>query len=74
MDRRIAALRLIGVGWYIGSCIVLGVFGGRWLDGKLNSEPICIIVGLVLGITVAFYGTYRMILPLIRNKRNKGNG
>ncbi len=73
MDRRLAALRLIGVGWYIGSCIILGVIGGLWLDNKFNTKPILVIVGLILGIIVAFYGTYRMILPLIRNKRNKGD-
>ena len=71
MRRWVAALRLIGVGWYVGSCIVLGVVGGLWLDNKFNTRPILAIVGLVLGIIVAFYGVYRMLLPLIRNKQNK---
>ena len=48
MDRRLAALRLVGVGFFIGGSIVLGVVAGRWLDGKLNSEPIWTIVGLIL--------------------------
>lgn len=71
MRRWVAALRLIGMGWYIGSCIVLGVVGGLWLDNKFNTRPILAVVGLVLGIIVAFYGVYRMLLPLIRNKNNK---
>jgi len=71
MERWMAALRLIGLGWYIGSCIVLGVVGGLWLDNKFNTKPILVVVCLVLGVVVAFYGTYQMILPLIRNKRNK---
>ncbi len=65
-------MRLIGVGWYIGGCIVLGVVGGLWLDSKFNTEPILVIVGLILGVIVAFYGVYRMILPNISKKRNKG--
>ena len=73
MSRWVAALRLTGMGFFIGGSIVLGVLGGRWLDSKLNSEPIWAIVGLLLGIVVAFYGVYRMILPLTRNKRNKEN-
>jgi len=67
------ALRLTGMGFFIGGSIVLGVFAGRWLDNKLNSEPILAIVGLIVGIVVAFCGIYRMILPLTRNKQNKEN-
>ncbi len=64
-------MRLIGVGWYIGGCIVLGVLGGLWLDGKFNTSPILVIVGLILGVAVAFYGVYRMVLPNINRKQNK---
>ena len=72
MSRWQAAFRVIGVGWYIGSCIVLGVFGGLWLDNKFGTEPILVIVGLILGVIIAFYGVYRMILPNINKKQNKG--
>ena len=53
MGRWNAALRLIGVGFYIGGSIVLGVVAGRWLDSKLNTEPILVIVGLVFGLFMA---------------------
>ena len=72
MSRWGAALRLIGVGFYIGVSIVLGVVVGLWLDSRLNTEPILVIVGLILGVVVAFYGVYRILLPLISNKRDKG--
>jgi len=73
MRRWVAALRLAGVGWYIGFCIILGVVAGGWLDSKLNTKPVLVIVGLILGVIIAFYGTYRMILPNISDKRNKEN-
>jgi len=73
MSRWGAALRLIGVGFYIGGSIVLGVVVGLWLDSRLNTEPILVIVGLILGIIVAFYGVYRMLLPFIGNKRDRGD-
>ena len=72
MSRWQATLRLIGVGWYIGICIVLGVVAGLWLDNKFNTKPILVIVGLILGVVIAFYGVYRMVLPNISNKQNKG--
>ena len=67
-----AALRLVGVGWYIGGCITLGVFVGHWLDTKLDTRLFW-IAGLILGIVVAFYGVYRMLLPNVAKKRNKEN-
>ena len=73
MSRWVAALRLIGVGFFIGGSIVLGVVIGLWLDSKLNTKPILVIAGLILGIVIAFYGVYQMLLPLIGNKRDKEN-
>jgi ATP synthase protein I len=66
------ASQLLVIGWYVGLCIVLGVLGGRWLDDKLNTSPILVIIGLLVGIIVAFYGLYKMILPYINQKRNGG--
>ena len=71
MRRWEAALRLTGVGFFIGGSIALGVWGGLWLDNKLETS-ILWIIGLILGIVVAFYGVYQMLLPLIGNKRNEG--
>ena len=73
MSRWEAALRLTGVGFFIGSSIVLGVFIGLWLDRKFDTEPVLVIVGLVLGLAIAFYGVFRMLLPLIGSKRDKEN-
>ena len=73
MSKWVAALRLVGVGFFIGGSIVLGVFAGLWLDSKLNTSPILVIVGLILGIVIAFYGVYQMLLPLIGNEQGKEN-
>ena len=73
MPRWVAALRLVGVGFFIVGSILLGVVAGRWLDTRLNSEPTWMIVGLLLGLVIAFYGVYRMLLPFLSNKGNKEN-
>ena len=73
MPRWEAALRFIGVGWFIAISILLGVFGGLWLDSKFGTRPILVIVGLIFGLIVAFYGVYQMLLPLMRNKQDKEN-
>jgi ATP synthase protein I len=74
MSRWVAALRLTGVGFFIGACILLGTFAGLWLDGKLNTKPLFMIGGLVVGLVVAVYGVYQMLRPLMSNRRDKENG
>ena len=72
MDKRLVALGTLGVGFFVSASIILGVVGGRWIDGKLNTEPVFLIIGLLLGIVVAFYGVYIMLRPLMRDKQDKG--
>lgn len=74
MSRWVVAMRLVGVGWFVGISILLGVLGGLWLDNKFGIKPLFVIVGLILGLIVAGYGVYQMLLPLIRNKQNKEDG
>lgn len=59
------ALRLLGLGWYIALCIVLGVGGGVWLDRQLDMLPLFTLLGTFLGSGLAFYGVYKMVVPLL---------
>ena len=62
------AMRLLGLGWYVALSIVLSVGGGLWLDGKLDVRPLFTLLGLALGLVVAFYGAYKMVQPLLNNE------
>jgi len=44
----------------VGS-ILIGVFGGRWIDHKLDTEPIFLIVGLLLGLAAGVYAMLRLV-------------
>ena len=72
MKSWVPAFGLIGVGFFIAGCIIGGILGGRWLDEKFSTEPVFLILGLVLGIVVAFFGVYNMIKPTIDNMRKGG--
>ena len=67
MNKRTAALvlQLVGVGWYIALSIVVGLFFGLWLDQKLDSVPVFTILGVLIGGVLAFYGIYKMLLPIL---------
>ena len=71
MSRWLAAMRLVGVGFFIAGSIVVGVVLGLWLDTRLNTKPVLIIAGLILGISVAVFGVYQMLLPLLGKKQDK---
>ncbi len=73
MNRWGTAIRLVGVGFYIGISIVAGVVAGLWLDNRLHTKPILTLVGLFCGLLIAGYGVYRMIIPLIDDGKKKRN-
>lgn len=70
----VLALRLTGLGWYVVVCILLGVLGGLWLDRRLGILPLFTLLGVLLGSVVAFWGIYRMVVPLMQGRRNKSEG
>ena len=65
----VVALRLTGLGWYIAFCVAGGVLLGLLGDNLLGTTPLFILVGTVLGSVVAFWGIYRMILPILYGAR-----
>lgn len=58
------AMQLMGIGWYVATCIVLGVVGGVLLDGELGTGFALTLVGLALGLASAGWGGYRMLQEL----------
>lgn len=59
------ALGLLGVGWYVATCITLGVVAGLWLDGQAGSSPALTLLGLALGLASAGWGGYRMLKDVL---------
>jgi ATP synthase protein I len=74
MSRWAAALRLTGVGFFVAACILGGILAGLWVDNKLETKPLFILLGLAVGLAVAFYGVYRMIRTVMNIKQDKENG
>ena len=72
MDRRLIALRLLGLGWYVAICIVVGAVGGVWLDKLSGLTPLFTLSGVLFGTVAAFYGLYKMVIPLFNNDSTSG--
>jgi len=56
----------------VALCIVLGTGGGVWLDRRFDLDPLFTLVGLFLGLGLAFYGGYLMLLDVILAIRQRG--
>ena len=54
-DRRLSpgAVAFLGLGISIGLCLAVTVGAGLVLDAVLHSSPVCLLVGLTIGLVVA---------------------
>ncbi|MFH0791937.1 MAG: AtpZ/AtpI family protein [bacterium] len=66
-------LSLLSLGIEISLSVVIPLLGGivigKFLDNKLNSSPVLLIVLIILGLVVSGYQIYRLIAPYLRGKK-----
>ncbi len=72
MNLWVLAVRLTGLGWYVALCIVFGVVGGLALDELVGTKPLFMLLGILLGSVVAFWGLYKMVQPLLNAAASQG--
>ena len=69
MGRLPPVVRLLGIGWYFALCIIVGIVGGVLLDRQVEKDHIFTLVGLFLGLILAFFGGYIMLLEELGLRR-----
>ena len=62
----------LGLGFEIAAPIVLCTFLGYKVDQWLGSEPWLLVVGSLLGMTLAFYNLFRRVLGTPGGKDGEG--
>ncbi|HEY8491634.1 MAG TPA: AtpZ/AtpI family protein [Dehalococcoidia bacterium] len=68
----VPAVRLLGIGWYFATALILGILAGLWLDGTFETKPLFTLLGTFLGLAAALYGGYRMLSQVL--VRRSGGG
>jgi F0F1-type ATP synthase assembly protein I len=66
------AMRLIGMGWFVAICIVLGVVGGIQLDKAVDTGKLFTVIGLFVGLFFGLWGGWlqlRQVLDAINRGR-----
>ena len=61
--------RLTMIGWFVGVSIAGGALLGWWLDGRLGSAPLLLVIGILLGVALALIGMMRMLVDFGKAKR-----
>lgn len=65
---------LSGAGIQFAVTVALGVAGGWWLDGKLDTSPLFLIAGGLFGAVAAFYHLYRTLVSQGEAERRDRQG
>lgn len=52
--------------------MLLGIYGGNWLDNRLGSSPFFLLLGIILGTGAGFYNLWSELSKLVEiDKRRK---
>jgi ATP synthase protein I len=64
---------LFGSGIQLAASVVLMFFIGRWIDGKWNTGPWFMIVGIFFGFTAGLINFIRIVNRIERQKTRNGD-
>jgi len=51
-----------GIGIQFAVSLIAFLFGGQWLDRKLGTSPVFLMIGVFVGSGAAFYSMYRKLM------------
>lgn len=54
-------LSATSVGLEVAIAIILSLFAGRWIDGKLGTDPWLMLVALCFGVAAGMRGVWRYV-------------
>ena len=63
------AVTYVGLGVELVVPVLLCLFVGQWLDAKLDTTPVLMLIGALLGAAAGFTGFIRTVLKLQRGNR-----
>lgn len=65
------AAEYAGAGLQFAGAILLFLFVGRWLDGRLGTEPWLLLLGVFTGASAGFYTLYRQLVTTPRKREEE---
>ena len=56
---------------YLVGPVLVGLFGGRWIDGYFDTSPTFLVIGLLLGLATGVYGLIRLLKGFLGEDENE---
>lgn len=63
--------RFSGFGIQLGVAFLLGIYGGKFLDARLDTRPLFLVVGAMLGMIAGFYSVFKLVTKSTPGKKNE---
>jgi ATP synthase protein I len=64
------AAPFVGLGTTLAATVLAGLGGGYWLDGRLGTRPVFLLLGGVFGVGAALYHFFKAVAG--QDKRQEG--
>jgi len=55
--------QFLGLGFELAVPLLVGLFGGQWLDRRFGTAPWLLLAGVLAGAAAGFLNMYRRIVP-----------
>ena len=62
---------LAGIGFQLAATVFVFLFIGRWLDGRLGTDPWLTMICVFVGAAAAFYSMYRKLTAAQKRARDE---
>ncbi len=53
------------------AAVFLGLYGGWWVDRRLGTFPVFLLIGVILGVGLGFYSLWKELAGFLENKPEK---
>jgi len=57
-----AAVKYAGFGFQLAGSILLFLYLGRWVDRRVGTEPLFLLLGVFIGLAASIYSLYRSLM------------
>jgi len=64
---------LVNIGLTFTVAVLLGFFAGRWVDGKLHTQPLFILIGVFWGVGGSFWYLVRKVRELEKREKQSNS-
>ena len=67
-DSQRRVLRVFGqianIGFFMAASLLIGIYGGDWVDRYFNTQPFFTITGVILGVASGFFEFFSIMKKL----------